>query len=442
MTRPVALAVSLALASAGCHLSYATFDYGDNVDAGLDSGSTMDAGRPDAGQDSGPMDSGSPPADAGADAGSDVDAGECPGCTLICVAGTCVDGIVDLRAGMGHTCALRAGGGIVCWGDNREGELGDGTMTPRTTPTFVPATNIASIDTSNRPWSCAVETAGRVLCWGSNDRGALGIGGTTPAIVTSPGAVLGIADATHVGSGSWHGCAIRTTGAIVCWGFGASGALGTGNTDSRLTATSVAASTNADQIASGGAFNCARQRNGSVLCWGSASQGQTGQNPSGGNVLVPTAVPSITDAEQIVAGTSHACVRRPTGVYCWGSNSFGQLGVAGSSRHMPTLIAGTEMAIDVDAGNDHSCAVLADGGVVCWGDNFEDQLGGSPPGGVGIVRVAGLPPAVAVAAGGSHTCAALRTGGVMCWGRNMEGQLGIGMTSSGAAAPVAVVGLP
>lgn len=400
----------------------------------------MDGGAlPDAGADAAVPDSGPPVPDGG-----EVDAGECPGCALVCVAGTCVDGIVDLRAGAGHTCALRASGGMVCWGDNREGELGDGTMTPRSTPTFVPVTDIVSMDASNRPWSCAVESAGRLLCWGSNDRGALGIGGTTPAIVTSPGPVLGIADATQIGAGSWHGCAIRATGAIVCWGFGASGALGTGDTDTRHTATAVAASTNADQIAAGGAFNCARQTNGSVLCWGSASQGQTGQDPAGGNVLVPTAVPGITDAEQVVTGSSHACVRRPLGlgVQCWGSNTFGQLGVGGGNRHMPVLVAGTENAVDVDAGNSHTCAVLDGGGVVCWGDNFEDQLGGDPPGGVGIVSVAGLPPAVAVAAGGSHTCAALRTGGVMCWGRNAEGQLGIGTTSSGSTAPVATLGLP
>jgi len=100
------------------------------------------------------------------------------------------------------------------------------------------------------------------------------------------------------------------------------------------------------------------------------------------------------------------------------------------------------MAVDVDAGNNHTCAVLEDGDVVCWGDNFEDQLGAEPLGGVGVVTVPGIPAAVAVASGGAHTCAALVTGGVMCWGRNMEGQLGSGSTSASEVSPVAVVGLP
>jgi len=436
-----ALAVVVVALLGGCSLVLPTAEFGDPVDGGTDAGADaglVDAGMMgDAGRDGGP--------DAGVDGGAVPDAGECPGCALICVDGACVDGISDLRAGFGHTCALRASGNVVCWGDNREGELGDGTMTPRTTPTIVPVADIASIDTSGRPWSCAVERAGGVLCWGSNDRGALGTGAESPAVVPMPGPVLGIADAVQVGAGSWHGCVVRATGAIVCWGFGALGVLGTGDTETRLTPVAVATPTNADRIAAGGGFNCARQTNGSVLCWGGASSGATGQDPSGGNVLVPTAVPGITDAIDVTAGSSHACALRPMGlgVLCWGDNAFGQLGVASPrTRPTPALIPGTEMAVDVDAGNNHTCAVLEDGDVVCWGDNFEDQLGAEPLGGVGVVTVPGIPAAVAVASGGAHTCAALVTGGVMCWGRNMEGQLGSGSTSASEVSPVAVVGLP
>jgi alpha-tubulin suppressor-like RCC1 family protein len=37
-----------------------------------------------------------------------------------------IAGVTDLAAGGEHTCALVDAGGVMCWGDDRDGELGDG----------------------------------------------------------------------------------------------------------------------------------------------------------------------------------------------------------------------------------------------------------------------------------------------------------------------------
>lgn len=45
--------------------------------------------------------------------------------------------VVALANGGGHSCVLRADGGVRCWGYNASGQLGDGTSTHRATPVNV-----------------------------------------------------------------------------------------------------------------------------------------------------------------------------------------------------------------------------------------------------------------------------------------------------------------
>jgi alpha-tubulin suppressor-like RCC1 family protein len=48
-----------------------------------------------------------------------------------------VDDARDLAVGHNHTCAVRSGGEVWCWGRNQYGRLGDGTTTDRAEPTRV-----------------------------------------------------------------------------------------------------------------------------------------------------------------------------------------------------------------------------------------------------------------------------------------------------------------
>jgi alpha-tubulin suppressor-like RCC1 family protein len=105
-----------------------------------------------------------------------------------------------------------------------------------------------------------------------------------------------------------------------------------------------------------------------------------------------------------------------------------------------------------DAGDLHTCALLATGAMRCWGEGDNGRLGygntsdigdGEAPGSVGPVNLGAGRRAVAVSAGTAQTCAILDTGGVRCWGWGSLGRLGYGNTSDigdnelpGAAGPV------
>ncbi|MCW5807775.1 MAG: hypothetical protein KIT31_35810 [Deltaproteobacteria bacterium] len=93
-----------------------------------------------------------------------------------------------ISVGGGHACAI-CDGEIMCWGDARHGELGDGLVTPVAQPRPRPVVGYTLAD--NDAWhdlsagdtfTCARTQLGRGLCWGTNAHGALGNGGTSSAL--------------------------------------------------------------------------------------------------------------------------------------------------------------------------------------------------------------------------------------------------------------------
>ena len=89
-----------------------------------------------------------------------------------------------VAAGDSHTCALLANGAVSCWGQNNSGQLGDGTLTNRTTPATVSGLSGATAVTAGGYHTCALLGDGTVRCWGSNLFGQLGNG--DPIYVTQP----------------------------------------------------------------------------------------------------------------------------------------------------------------------------------------------------------------------------------------------------------------
>ena len=129
--------------------------------------------------------------------------------------------VTKISVGENHTCFIQ-GGGAFCYGQNDNGQLGDGTTNDAdvTSPVAVLglSSNVTDIAaTTNALHACAVMSGG-LYCWGNNYHGVLGIGAPsnhvyTPTPVPAPfdTGVLGVA------VGLDFTCAIKSDGTVWCW---------------------------------------------------------------------------------------------------------------------------------------------------------------------------------------------------------------------------------
>jgi alpha-tubulin suppressor-like RCC1 family protein len=285
-------------------------------------------------------------------------------------------GIVAVAAGGQHTCAITPSGGVSCWGLNGSGQLGNETTKNSSIPVQVSGLSSGVVEiAAGDLHTCAVTAGGDVLCWGRNSSGQLGNGTTKNSSV--PVQVSGLSTGVvEIVAGGAHTCAVTAEGGVLCWGAGSFGQLGNGavkRSSTPVTVTGLGSGVAA--VSTGGFHTCALTAGGDVLCWGRNTSGQLG-NGTTKNSSVPVGVSGLGPGmATIAAGGYHTCARSPTGtVLCWGLNSSGQLG-NGTTTNSPTPVGPATLFAAVADGGAHTCARTANGGVQCWGLNSSGQLG-------------------------------------------------------------------
>ncbi len=147
---------------------------------------------------------------------------------------------ISVAADFLHTCAVLADGGLQCWGDSSRGQLGYGTFVrvgDDETPSqmgLVPAGGVVKSVALGTLRTCARYDSGEVRCWGSNVRGQLGYEHTRamrPGDTAASLSTVAVGGATaRLSSRGDHTCVLLADGGLRCWGLGAQGALGYGDT--------------------------------------------------------------------------------------------------------------------------------------------------------------------------------------------------------------------
>jgi hypothetical protein len=269
-------------------------------------------------------------------------------------------------------CVLGGDGRVQCAGENKYGQLGDGSTTSSQTPVFVKGLNDAKSIAVGLNKSCAILRTGRVKCWGYD---------FLSSKVIQPSEVFGISNAKYLAiensprkTHNGNVCVLLQDGTVKCWGKNDQGELGNGygNTvDSAFPvnvlgltgAIAILPLTGAIALFDPSCNTCALLRTGGVKCWGSFFNDATDHGSEAQFEL-----PGYVDADALASGGGDLCsIDRNKTAWC-GSvfeypNTFGDV----------SKVEGLTDVIKL-AGGSHMCALLGNGRVRCWSTTTQNGV--------------------------------------------------------------------
>lgn len=244
-----------------------------------------------------------------------------------------------IAAGYYHSCVVLTTGVVRCWGLNNSYQLGTGDQVQHTSPitASVLSGSVAEVATG-LGHTCVLMQAGGVECWGENSQGQLGNGGWS-SLYQTPQPTQGLnTGVVKVFARFQSSCALLITGSMRCWG---TSPLGNKAVPYQI----VGLANSVTSATTGGTHYCAVFMK-SLVCWGSSGSGQLGNGQTTMSYPNPTQVFGLTqDVERVAAGNNHTCAVVRGGVMCWGDNSWGQVGDGTTQmRTTPVAVTGLEPA--------------------------------------------------------------------------------------------------
>jgi alpha-tubulin suppressor-like RCC1 family protein len=178
-------------------------------------------------------------------------------------------GVTAVSAGSTHSLARLEDGTVRAWGENRWGQLGDGTVVTRDRPVVVPGVRDAvAVAAGGAGFSAALLADGSVMTWGNNTLASMGRSVSGNALVVPvPAVVPGVRDVRTIAVGEGHVLALHRNGTVSSWGDDTLGTLGRGR-DKTLTPGLVPRLTDVHDIVAFESSSLAILANGRIMNWG------------------------------------------------------------------------------------------------------------------------------------------------------------------------------
>ncbi len=354
-------------------------------------------------------------------------------------------------AGIGHSMGLTADGTVYTWGNNLFGQLDGGLGGFSTTPTKVNGTGpggvVFTAIAAGTFFSLGLTANGTAYGWGDNREGQLGDGssgstgnGLVQVSGTGPGGIV----LTIIAAGASHSLGLAANGTAYAWGYNEYAQLGNGVSGTGVRSTTPVQVSGTGPgglvltaLTAGNLHSLGQTANGTAYAWGENTYGQLGIGSSGGLATTPTQVagtgPGGNALIAISAGVYHSLGLKADGTaYAWGRNIEGQLGdgtsgagnIKTSPQQVPATGAGGIVLTAIATGGYHSLGLKADGTAYAWGQNQFGQIGNGTSG-TGVIQttpvaVAGTGPSgvklTAIVGGGFFSLASGDAGDPNCAG--------------------------
>ncbi|MFT9850458.1 RCC1 domain-containing protein [Aneurinibacillus sp. REN35] len=347
--------------------------------------------------------------------------------------------------GKTHFLALKKDGTVWAWGENKSGELGNGTTDPQNSPVQIKGienikTIIAANDADGKGYSIALEENGTVWTWGSNQYGQLGIGDWNGTAVMKPVQVQNLRDVESITSGVGNVFAVKSDGKVYAWGDNRFSQLGDDSTQTRYLPIQIDKVKEIDSIVAGKNHTLAYQKNGNVYAWGNNEFGQLGNGTSSSSDI-PVQVNELSGVKKIIViNNSNFALKNDGTVWAWGQNEKEQLGDGTKmSRFIPFKINNLSHIQDITIDEKSGLALDEEGKVWTWGLGQQGSSTERPNNIIGStpVQVNNLTNIKSIYAKSESYFAIGIDGSISTWGENSYGQLGDG-TNKARTVPVKV----
>jgi alpha-tubulin suppressor-like RCC1 family protein len=281
-----------------------------------------------------------------------------------------------------HSAGIKTDGTLWLWGVNTYGQLGDNSITTRSSPvqSITGGTNWRSVSCGGRN-TAAVKDDGTLWVWGDNAYGQVGDNTVTsrssPVQTIAGGAVWRSASA-----GAHHILAFKNDGSLWGWGNSGYGQMNLGGVSTGYSSPiQVAVAGVWNQVVSGGPYSAGIKTDGTLWFWGYCEQGQFGNNIASNFITFSQEVTNSTwlavsipessgyyDNLYTVGAT--AAIKTDGTLWTWGGNSYGQLGdntVVNRSSPVQTIAGGNNWK-QVSVGRSHISAIKTDNTLWAWGN--------------------------------------------------------------------------